>query len=282
MFLQAAKADVHSQEEVLGCANETRFIKSWFLIFSLVDWKCNLLQAAYPCLFSWDGWFKIKSLQSGTGIDSCQCLSSTGHHSNVKPHSTHSALNVERLQHSFWQNIPLSLLPTRTSVCSRGFLSSTFIATFDQNQQTQNHHNSHETSHSPRYKRPSLGFFKWQGTSNGDIFLQFAIQPTPFWPPGLGQRLKSDFPTGGKMKYWPGAASISPYFALTPYIDIDPPSKLMNNNNFNNQGRICHHEDRKVIISKHHNDVAVVDDDDAKKEGWRMKMKVWKVLVGVL
>ena len=203
MFLQAAKADVHSQEEVLGCANETRFIKSWFLIFSLVDWKCNLLQAAYPCLFSWDGWSKIKSLQSGTGINNCQCLSWTGHHSNVKPHSTHSALNVERLQHSFWQNIPLSLLPTRTSVCSRGFLSSTFIATFDQNQQKQNHHNSHEISHSPRYKRPSLGFFKWQGTSNGDIFLQFAIQPTPFWPPGLGQRLKSDFPTGGKMKYWP-------------------------------------------------------------------------------
>ena len=71
-----------------------------------------------------------------------------------------------------------------------------------------------------------------------------------------------------------GAASISPYFALTPYIDIDPPSKLMNNNHFNNQGRICHHEDRKVIISKHHNDVAVDDDDDAKKEGWKMKMKV--------
>ena len=138
MFLQAAKADVHSQEEVLGCANETRFIK--YHDFSFSPWLTGnvtfckpLIQ--YPCLFSWDGWFKIKSLQSGTGIDSCQCLSSTGHHSNVKPHSTHSALNVERLQHSFWQNIPLSLLPTRTSVCSRGFLSSTFIATFDQNQQ---------------------------------------------------------------------------------------------------------------------------------------------------
>ena len=48
MFLQAAKADVHSQEEVLGCANETRFIK--YHDFSFSPWLTGNVTFCKPLI----------------------------------------------------------------------------------------------------------------------------------------------------------------------------------------------------------------------------------------